>query len=89
MKNDFGLRGVRERQCVGNEVSLKNYHICYIKLKTRVFHGLGNREISREKHRSFCKKLLVAIQSRDNRVSHCMKLKNFQFLPKNHFARRV
>ena len=77
MKNDFGLRGVRERQCDGNEVSLKNCHICYIKQKTHVFRGLGNREISREKHRSFREKLLVAKQSRDNRVSLCMKLKNF------------
>ena len=64
MKNDFGLRGVRERQCEGNEVSLKNCHICYIKPKTRVFCGLGSREISREKHRSFREKLLVAKQLR-------------------------
>ena len=60
MKNDFGLRGVRERQCEGNEVSLKNCHICYIKLKTCVFHRLGSRDISHEKHKSFREKLLVA-----------------------------
>ena len=64
MKNDFGLRGVQERQCEGNEVSLKNCHICYIKLKTRIFHELGSREISQEKYRSFREKLLVAKQSR-------------------------
>ena len=44
MKNDFGLKGVRERQCEGNEVSLKNCHICYIKLKICIFRGLGSSE---------------------------------------------
>ena len=64
MKNDFGLRGVRERQGEGNREFLKNCHICYIKLKTRIFRELGSREISREKHRSFHEKLLVVKQSR-------------------------
>ena len=64
MKNDFGLRGVRERQCEGNRKFLKNCQICHIKLKTRVFRGLGSREISREKYRSFHEKLLITKQSR-------------------------
>ena len=64
MKNDFGLRGVRERLCKGNREFLKNCHIYHIKLKTRVFHGLGSRKISHEKHKSFHKKLLVMKQSR-------------------------
>ena len=85
MKNDFGLRGIRKRQCEGNRKFLKNYHICHIKLKTSVFYGLG----SRENHKSFCEKLLVTRQSRDSHDSLCMKLKKFQFLPKNHFTRRV
>ena len=85
MKNDFGLRMVRKRQCEGNRKFLKNCHICHIKLKTRVFRGLG----SHENHKSFCEKLLVARQSRDSHDSLCMKLKKFQFLPKNHFTRRV
>ena len=47
------LRGVGESLCEGNEVCLKNCHIYYIKLKTRIFRGLGSREISHEKQRSF------------------------------------
>ena len=40
--------------------SFKNCHICYVKLKTHVFCGLGSRKISREKHKSFREKLLIA-----------------------------
>ena len=50
VKSDFGLRGVRERQCKGKTKCLKNCHIYYIKLETHVFHGLGSRDISRETH---------------------------------------
>ena len=82
VKRDFGLRGVRERQCEGKTKCLKNCHICYIKLKTRVFCGLGSRNISRETHWSFRKKLLVAKQSRDSCDGLYMKLKIFQFFPK-------
>ena len=46
MKNGFGLREVRERQCEGNENVLKNYHICLIKLQTCIFHELESLEIS-------------------------------------------
>ena len=59
--------------------SFKNRHICYIKLKTHVFRGLGSREISREKHKSFREKLLVVKQSQDSRNILCMKLKIFSF----------
>ena len=45
-------------------MSLKNCHICYIKLKTCFFCELGNHEISREKHRSFREKFLVTKQLR-------------------------
>ena len=48
MKNGFGLKGVRESLSEGNENDLKTCHIYLIKLKTRVFGGLGSREFSRE-----------------------------------------
>ena len=48
MKNGFGLKGVRESLSEGNENDLKTCHICLIKLKTHVFRGLENCEISRE-----------------------------------------
>ena len=83
MKNDFGLEGVQKRPCEGNREFLKNCHIYYIKLKTRAFSGLGSCEISREKHRSFYEKLLVAEQSRDSCDSLCMKLKIFSFCLEN------
>ena len=66
-------------------MSLKNYHIYHIKLKTHVFRRLGSCEISREKHKSFHEKLLVTKQSRDSNETLCMKLKNFYF-PKVGFA---
>ena len=44
VKCDFGLGGVRERQCEGKTKCLKNCHICYIKLETCIFHGLDSHE---------------------------------------------
>ena len=41
---DFGLKGVWESLSDGNESVLKTCHICLIKLKTRIFHGLGSSE---------------------------------------------
>ena len=64
VKNGFGLKGVRESLSEGNENDLKTYHICLIKLKTRIFRGLESHEISRETYWSFREKLLVAKQSR-------------------------
>ena len=49
-----------ERGSVREIESFKNCHICYVKLKTHVFCGLGSRKISREKHKSFREKLLIA-----------------------------
>jgi len=90
VKNGFRLKGVQESLSEGNESVLKTYHICLMKLKTRVFRGLGSSVTvaiqSREwplKLKSFREKLLVANKSRDSRDSLCMNLKNFQFLPKN------
>ena len=37
VKNDFGLRGVRERQYEGNEMILKKCLICYIKTENTCF----------------------------------------------------
>ena len=37
VKNDFGLRGVRERQYEGNEMILKKCHIYYIKTENMHF----------------------------------------------------
>ena len=37
VKNDFGLRGVRERQYEGNEMILKKCLICYIKTENMCF----------------------------------------------------
>ena len=89
MKNGFGLKGVRESLSEGNESVLKTCHICLIKLKTRIFSGLGSSVTvaiqSREcplKFKSFREKLLVANKSRDSGDSLCMNLKNFQLLPK-------
>ena len=37
VKNDFGLRRVRERQYEGNEMILKKCHIYYIKIENTHF----------------------------------------------------
>ena len=50
VKINFGLRRVQEREDEGNRECLKNCHINLIKLKTRIFRGLGSREISCEKY---------------------------------------
>ena len=69
---------------------MKKCHICIIKLKIRVFRGLDSSDpIMRQsqkwplKLKSFHEKLLVTKQSRYSRETLCMKLRNFQILPKN------
>ena len=48
MLRDFGLKRVRESLSKGNESVLKTCHICLIKLKKCIFHGLGsNKTVAR------------------------------------------
>ena len=58
MKGDFGLRGVRERQCKGSEEILKNCHICYIKTENTRFSLVRQ---SRYKSRDILKLLREAL----------------------------